>query len=565
MDNLIVSAECPSCAAPLDFTHGSNAVRCGHCGANLLVTGRKQLLSYFVAAKLGERRAVAEAMKVQRDRGLGEFSDIKAQLYFLPYYRMTGHEFGWEKPPVRRLDEEIEKAMGEDSEDSLLWAGGGKESFRAFDDGTSLLDAAGKLLGIALNKFKGKDAGEEKGDTGKSSSRGKEKIIGPKAAGEMQENKPDLNISVSKRTFVRMGTGSSSETKTGFNISVSRKVSGGMGTAGLPEGVGSLYELGELLLNDRYLEKNFSACDRPDAALYSLGVRPAVLRLELFRNSVLESLGKVVGPELSAQTAEEIGLKTAVNKAALYRKVIARVLSLIYFPFWVVEMKSRGDISVAILDAVSGSVVNPDAGASVYNTLDRTQGGEPRVAAFRPLLCPNCGADLPVRPEDSIFFCANCARAWQICGSELCGLEYRIADSGNQDKGEIKYLPFWILKSGPDKDRPFNFFIPAFRYRRLKFLLEIALRLSRLQPQYSVAGHKAAELLGCCYDSDDAASLARFTQAVLISESVKEFRSDLAESLPLSEASLTWFPFRIQGMYLVAPFGGIRIPINLLM
>ena len=47
--HLVVSTECPLCGAPLDFTEGSNAVQCLHCRSNLLVTGRKQVLSYYVA------------------------------------------------------------------------------------------------------------------------------------------------------------------------------------------------------------------------------------------------------------------------------------------------------------------------------------------------------------------------------------------------------------------------------------------------------------------------------------------------------------------------------------
>ena len=49
---LVVSTECPTCGAPLDFKEGSNAVRCQYCRSNLLITGRKHVLSYYVKPKV---------------------------------------------------------------------------------------------------------------------------------------------------------------------------------------------------------------------------------------------------------------------------------------------------------------------------------------------------------------------------------------------------------------------------------------------------------------------------------------------------------------------------------
>lgn len=564
MNSLIVSAECPLCSAPLDFSHGSNAVKCGHCGSNLLVTGRKQLLSYFVTAKLEERRAIALAMKAQRDRGLDEFSGIKAQLYFLPYYRMTGHEFGWEKSPPRPSTSEIGDGLDVDEDADSFWMSGQDDSSPTVFYGSSLMNAAGKLFGLAINNLTERLAGAEDGSLDKSPLTGDAGKVRRKSTDELPAKTAEHDISISKQLSISMGTGSSLADKTGFDISISRRLSTGRETCGHQECGGSLYDQGELLLKDRYLEKNFIACGQLNTVLYSLGVRPAVLRLELFRKSALDSLGKAVSPDLSAQAADVIGLKALYSRASLYRKVIGKVLSLIYFPFWVVELKCRSDVLVTVIDAVSSSVLNTNAGTAIYETLDRAQVGEPTVAAFRPLTCPNCGWDLPVRPEDCIFFCGNCSRAWQIFGSDLNGVAYHIADSGDLNKGELKYLPFWILKSAAATGQSFNFFIPAFRYRRLKFLLELALIITRLQPEYSVSGYKASDLSGCCYDSADAASLAQFTQAALISDSTEDFKTELADSLSVTGATLVWFPFRIQGEYLIAPFGGIRIPGKLL-
>ncbi len=69
---------------------------------------------------------------------------------------------------------------------------------------------------------------------------------------------------------------------------------------------------------------------------------------------------------------------------------------------------------------------------------------------------------------------------------------------------------------------------------------------------------------GCYYDSEDAALLAGFTNLILASDKIADFSNSHADAPPLSDPSLVWLPFRIQGEYLLAPFGGMSIPKNLL-
>jgi hypothetical protein len=51
---------------------------------------------------------------------------------------------------------------------------------------------------------------------------------------------------------------------------------------------------------------------------------------------------------------------------------------------------------------------------------------------------------------------------------------------------------------------------------------------------------------------------------MLSSEKVDEFSSNQEEKPSLPDATLIWFPFRIQEEYLFWPFGSINIPKNLL-
>jgi hypothetical protein len=327
----------------------------------------------------------------------------------------------------------------------------------------------------------------------------------------------------------------------------------------------TLYEKGEVILNDRYVEKNFLACDFKGSGLYSLGVRPAVLRLELFRKEALGETGRLVNPTVTSDTALEVGLKTEPRPALLYRQVISKVLSIIYFPFWIIETESRGGPLVTIIDAVAQSVIKPDAAPAIYEILDRQFAEDPKIIGFRPLTCPNCGWDFPVRPDDSIFVCNTCKRAWEICEKELSEINYEIAgvsDSGLSD--QIQYLPFWIISCRGATGKSFKYYIPAFRYRRLKLLLDLALCLSRIQPEFPKAEITQQNLAGCYYDSRDAAMLAKFAEAALKADNIEAYRTHRADDLPITGATLIWLPFEIKGSYLVSPFAKISIPQNLL-
>jgi hypothetical protein len=260
-----------------------------------------------------------------------------------------------------------------------------------------------------------------------------------------------------------------------------------------------------------------------------------------------------------------VGLKTATDNAVLYREVIGRVLSIIYFPFWIIETEGRGETFVTIIDAVAQTVIKPDVPPAIYAVLDRQFADNPNVIGFRPLTCPNCGWDFPVRPDDSIFFCNTCKKAWEICERELCEIKFEIAGISNGKSPDgIRYLPFWIIGCSAATEKPFRYYIPAFRYRRLKLLLDLALCLTRTQPEFPRSEAGEQNLSGCYYDSRDAATLAKFAVAALKTEDIDSYKACGADDVSMSGATLIWLPFETKGTYLISPFAKISIPQNLL-
>ena len=222
------------------------------------------------------------------------------------------------------------------------------------------------------------------------------------------------------------------------------------------------------------------------------------------------------------------------------------------------EVERQEETRLSIVDAVAQSVIKLDAKPALYTVLDHQPTVDLQAVGFRPLACPNCGWDLPVRPDDIIFICSSCNRAWQIYGSDLYEVSCQVAEvPSDEQPEEVKYLPFWVLRAERDKNSSFQYFLPAFRYRRLKLLADLTRNLSRRQPSYSVLQGKKPAVYGCYYDQEDAVRLAQFIYAGLTLKHSQNLKAWQEDKFSEADATLTWFPFKRKGHYLLDPFTGL--------
>jgi hypothetical protein len=292
--------------------------------------------------------------------------------------------------------------------------------------------------------------------------------------------------------------------------------------------------------------------------LHSLGVKLSVLRLRLFRRDVLEGLGHTVAVDLSPDAASARGMETVrLSTNILHRKVLGRFLSVVYYPFCIVEQDGPEGSFLSIVDGVSGSVVRSNVPPAVRERLERPQSGDLPCVGFRPLVCPNCGWDLPVNPDHVVFFCTSCEQAWEIEGAELRSVRYEVADVPGARAGNPSgstYLPFWVLANGHDGKPTRDFFIPAFRYRRLKVLADLARDMSRQEHSYAATSREQLPLHGCYYDRDDALGLAEVVYPGLTRSPEQALERMEEERLSFSSATLTWLPFQPEGQWLRDPF-----------
>ncbi len=325
--------------------------------------------------------------------------------------------------------------------------------------------------------------------------------------------------------------------------------------------------IGAFSLGERYVEKSFLACALPGLGAHSLGVRPAVLRLEPFQPECLAALGSIVPVSIGVKEALICGMQTPTPSSLTARLVLGKMLSVIYFPYWIAEREGPPGAKLTVVDAVTGTIVTHEAPVSLLEGCKQEAMTTARVVAFRPLVCPNCGWDLPLTPDATVFVCAACERAWHIMGSELHATAYDIAELPTISSNNVaEYLPFWILRPKAGAADAVPHFLPAFRYRRLKLLVDFGRRMTEMQPHYTGhSGLQPTSLRACFYDQGDATRLAHFLHKATRPRGRPRVQGIASQPLSFASATLTWFPFTRQGRYLIDPLTKLSLHENVLL
>jgi hypothetical protein len=226
------------------------------------------------------------------------------------------------------------------------------------------------------------------------------------------------------------------------------------------------------------------------------------------------------------------------------------------------------------VDGVSGDITNLNAPASMLDRLIDKDGDHYETIGLRPLKCPDCGADLPVRPKDVVFFCAGCGKAWYINGTELIQVSYSVMPPKN-GAAATDYLPFWVVeakvvsegesidnkyglaKLAPgvrvpveeDKKIPLRFFVPAFEIGNLKILSRFASSFTNSQPLWQDGGTqdsvtRVTPSRGCFISPEDALELAPLILFSLIPKGNKRaLKFALEARMEVKGAALALVPF----------------------
>ena len=232
-------------------------------------------------------------------------------------------------------------------------------------------------------------------------------------------------------------------------------------------------------ITNKYFDINFLSLDYK-LLPHSLGLRPQAMKLKFVGSS--ENEGKFIK---FSSTARETFLTDYQKNTGSVRKTIfiGETSSIIYSPVYFANNRVHDAVLKKPFDL-------PKRDEEVEQILISAPDEKWHVE-FLPLLCPNCGADLPGEKDALIVFCNNCNSAWNPSNKNFT--EVKIFTCPDSERN-ITYLPFWQLKvtvSGfqletyadlikvanlPRADSkkwtetPFSFYTPAFKLNPALFL-----------------------------------------------------------------------------------------------
>jgi uncharacterized CHY-type Zn-finger protein len=181
-----------------------------------------------------------------------------------------------------------------------------------------------------------------------------------------------------------------------------------------------------------YLDANFLSFDSK-LFPFSLGLRPQAMKLKF----VGSNENKGVFLTSSGKTRETFIKNRQNNIGSGHREVlVGETDSVIYTPVYF----ANGRIFDAVLKKPLDFPQKEDGESE--QTLASAPAEKWHVE-FIPMLCPDCGADLPGEKDASVAFCSNCNSVWNLSNKNFTKVNYFTW----QEKGEdITYLPFWQMK-----------------------------------------------------------------------------------------------------------------------
>ena len=111
---------------------------------------------------------------------------------------------------------------------------------------------------------------------------------------------------------------------------------------------------------------------------------------------------------------------------------------------------------------------------------------------------------------------------------------------------------------------PTRYYLPAFRFGRLKSLNDLASILTRKKPKLVSFEGKEPKLCGCFYDQEDAVKLAQMTFVASAQKSKEAIEAMNQNKIELLGIALNWIPFNSRGPSLIEPTTDYAIQRNLL-
>jgi DNA-directed RNA polymerase subunit RPC12/RpoP len=346
-------------------------------------------------------------------------------------------------------------------------------------------------------------------------------------------------------------------------------------------------------LKTRNFDFSFPAYREPDLGLDTLGIHTAALPLQLFHHSRLSGTEIVLPAEVSLQEAIEhsngfltFGFSDRSLKVELEdTQLVGEVYSIVYFPFWLLEVVARDKSGLLIIDGVANRIKRTIWEQDLSSFIE-SQSSDISTTDFGTLnlvqcTCPVCGWDLPFTPESKNHICTTCTRAWAEKNGSYTEMDYQLIAVQSDCDHAIRYMPFWNLKAqihtpegvlktqtdlrkllpaikarqdGKMGSDSIQFLIPAFKIKDIKSISKLATVFCLRPPEQRVRAKERLEkekFEGVYLAREEAEDMAQVVLISMVPKYHRRARKLLKDArLKSSSIQLVYYPFYRKGLYL---------------
>jgi predicted RNA-binding Zn-ribbon protein involved in translation (DUF1610 family) len=314
----------------------------------------------------------------------------------------------------------------------------------------------------------------------------------------------------------------------------------------------------------------------------SLGIHPQVATLDLAVNG-----NHLIPPQRNAKEALHIAEKRLLQfekNVVLFERYIGETQCLIYAPFILTEFPERGTY---VLKGTWGGCPEQEIDKSKIIVLLKSLDGlsQQNYLHFLPLICPECGYNLPAASGAVALVCQNCSRAWRVKRNRFSPLAYKALKIPSSSK-DFNFLPFWHLtlelyglpiKSRYDmrllarsyqklpeawNQEAVQLLIPAFKLGP-KLFLRVArnMSLAPIDLSQEVQGLKTGQRTEPVrLPLEEAAQAAKVILSDLLKKHCKLYYLIPKTRLTLKHTGLIYLPFKFQGREFVGLHSGQAVP-----
>lgn len=181
--------------------------------------------------------------------------------------------------------------------------------------------------------------------------------------------------------------------------------------------------------------------DLEDILENTLGIKPQAMPLTLSVDASFLAL-----PDIDMETGlkkTKTNMETWLRGKPLFDGFIGESVCLIYVPCELLRDEKDGFLIKTLCINSSPNRIDEETGSKIEQKLKRH--ATKRAVQFLPLICPECGHDLPRSKGAVILRCTSCDMAWRTTGGRYDQVPFIHIPAPAGQAEQAIHIPFWKI------------------------------------------------------------------------------------------------------------------------